>query len=64
MNGEANLLSGYFAMGGHAEFIWPSYAVALLVLGGFALTSWRRLKAAERALERLSEADPNLGDDA
>ena len=57
-------ISTYFAMGGYAEFVWPAYAIAALVLIGFALSSWRRLRAAERALERLSEADPNLGDDA
>jgi heme exporter protein D len=64
MNEEATLLSGYFAMGGYAEFVWSAYGVALLVLGGMALTSWRRLKAAQRALQRLAEADPNLSDDA
>jgi heme exporter protein D len=56
--------STYFQMGGYAEFVWPAYAIAALVLIGFALSSWRRLRAAERALERLAEADPNLGDDA
>jgi heme exporter protein D len=57
-------VSMYFQMGGYAEFIWPAYAVAALVLIGFALSSWRRLRAAERALERLAEVDPNLSDDA
>ncbi len=57
-------ISTYFQMGGYAEFIWPAYAVAALVLAGFTLSSWRRLRAAERALERLSEADPDLGDDS
>ena len=56
--------STYFEMGGYAAYVWPAYATAALVLLGFALSSWRRLRAAERALERLSEADPNLGDDA
>jgi heme exporter protein D len=64
MTDEAGLLTGYLAMGGHAAFVWPSYGVAALVLIGFALSSWRRLRRAERALDRLSEADPNLGDDA
>lgn len=63
MSDGAGLLD-YFAMGGYAGFVWPCYGVATLVLAGFTLSSWRRLKAAERALERLSEADPNLGDDA
>ena len=57
-------VSTYFQMGGYAEFVWPAYAIAALVLIGFALSSWRRLRAAQRALERLSEADPNLGDDS
>lgn len=64
MNEGTTLLNGYFAMGGYAAFVWPAYGAAALVLLGFALTSWRRLKAAERALDRLSEADPNLGDDS
>lgn len=57
-------ISTYFQMGGYAEYVWPAYAIAALVLIGFALSSWRRLCAAERALERLSEADPNLSDDS
>ena len=57
-------ISTYFQMGGYAAFVWPAYAIAALVLIGFALSSWRRLRAAQRALERLSEADPNLGDDS
>jgi heme exporter protein D len=56
--------ASYFAMGGYAAYVWPAYGIAALVLIGFALASRRRLKAAERALERLAEADPNLGDDA
>lgn len=61
---EQTGLMSYLAMGGYAQFVWPAYGVAILVLGGFALSSWRRLKAAQRALDRLAEADPNLGDDA
>jgi|KBSSwiStaDraftv2_1062776.scaffolds.fasta_scaffold3126693_2 heme exporter protein D len=57
-------VSIYFQMGGYAQFVWPAYAVAAAVLAGFTLSSWRRLRAAQRALERLSEADPNLSDDA
>jgi heme exporter protein D len=57
-------VSMYFQMGGYAAFVWSAYAIAALVLIGFALSSWRRLRAAERALERLAEVDPNLSDDA
>jgi heme exporter protein D len=57
-------VSMYFQMGGYAQYVWPAYAVAALVLIGFTLSSWLRLRAAERALERLAEVDPNLSDDA
>lgn len=40
-------------MGGYAAFVWPAYAVALVVLGGAAAQSWRRYRASVRDLERL-----------
>jgi len=43
-------MAEFFAMGGYAAFVWPAYALTAAVLGGFAVASWRRLKAAERAL--------------
>ena len=54
----------FFAMGGYAQFVWPAYGIAAVVILGFAIASWRRLRAAERALERVAEADPALSDDA
>ena len=44
-------MSEYFAMGGYAAFIWPSYGVAALLLVVLFLLSARRLRAAERALD-------------
>jgi len=55
---------GFFEMGGDAAFVWPAYGVAALMLVGFAVLSWRRLRAAERALERVAEADPAMSDDS
>jgi heme exporter protein D len=46
-------IDAYLAMGGYAVFVWPAYAVALTVLGGLALCSWRRRRHALLALERL-----------
>jgi heme exporter protein D len=43
-------MSEYFAMGGYAAFIWPSYGVAAVLLVVLFLLSARRLQAAERAL--------------
>ncbi|MFZ2005755.1 MAG: heme exporter protein CcmD [Stellaceae bacterium] len=40
-------------MGGYAAFVWPAYAVALVVLGGIAAHSWRRYRASLRDLSRL-----------
>lgn len=55
---------GFLEMGGKAAFVWPAYAVAALMLVGFAILSWRRLRAAERALQRIAESDPAMSDDA
>ena len=55
---------GFFEMGGDAAFVWPAYGVAALMLVAFAVLSWRRLRAAERALERVAESDPALSDDS
>jgi heme exporter protein CcmD len=37
----------------YAVFVGPAYAIAVLVLGGMALQSWRRYRASVRALGRL-----------
>ena len=54
-------LSDYFAMGGYAAFIWPSYGVAVLLLVALFLHSARRLQAAERAL-KADTGDRDLPD--
>jgi heme exporter protein D len=46
-------LQNWAAMGGYASFVWPAYAVALVVLGGMAAYSWRRYRASVRELDRL-----------
>ena len=43
----------WVTMGGYAAFVWPAYAVALVVLGGIAAQSWRRYRASIRELDRL-----------
>ena len=45
----------YLAMGDYAAFVWPAYGVALAVLGGLALHSWRRYRESALALERLQQ---------
>jgi len=46
-------LTGYFAMGGYAVYVWPAYALAAAVLGGLAWHSWRRHRQSVRSLDRL-----------
>ncbi len=41
-------LGDFLAMGGHAAFIWPAFAIALIALLGLALLSRLGLMAAER----------------
>jgi len=56
-------MSDYFAMGGYAAFIWPSYGIAVLLLTALLLISVRRLRAAERALKAdAADRDPPDGD--
>lgn len=43
-------------MGGYAAFIWPSYAVTLVLLAGLAFASILVMRARERELRRLEEA--------
>jgi heme exporter protein CcmD len=46
-------MMAWLAMGGHAPFIWGAYAVALVVLGGLGLLSWRGHQAAKADVARL-----------
>ena len=56
-------LSHYWAMGGYAAFIWPSYGLAVALLTALFLLSARRLQAAERALKAdMADRDGNLPD--
>jgi heme exporter protein D len=51
-------IGAFLSMGGYAGFVWPAYGVALAVLGGLALFSWRRYRESTVTLERLQQ---NLG---
>ena len=48
----------FLAMGGYARFVWPAYALALVVLAGFAIVSIRAWRRAERELASLGETRP------
>jgi heme exporter protein D len=49
-------LHGFLEMGGYARFVWPAYGVAMVVLVGMALQSyraWRRQHRLWSALETM-----------
>jgi heme exporter protein D len=63
---------GVELFGDYAEYVWPSYGLTLLVMGGllaFSLTRLKRLKRELRALEqaqggrRRRRTGGNAGDD-
>lgn len=43
-------------MGGYAGFVWPAYAVTVIVLGLVFVFTWRLLKTSEKRLEALQAA--------
>jgi heme exporter protein D len=48
--------SKFFAMGGYAFYVWGSYAVALVAMGGEVLVLRQRKKALQARLNNISEA--------
>ena len=45
----------FFDMGGYAAFVWPPFAVTVLVMAGLVISSRRRLRADERLLGELEK---------
>jgi heme exporter protein D len=48
-------LGTWFAMGGYAAYVWPSFALSALVLGWLVLASVLAFRRAERALAALEQ---------
>jgi heme exporter protein D len=46
-------IQAFFAMGGYAQFVWPAYALAAIVLVGLLAISLRQLRTAEAELAAL-----------
>lgn len=44
----------FFAMGGYAVYVWPSFGVSALALIALAVLSWHDMRRAERLVD-LSE---------
>ncbi len=45
----------HWDMGAHALYVWPAYAVFVVVFGGLALWAWRSAAKARAELEKREE---------
>jgi heme exporter protein D len=52
-------LGAFLAMGGYADYVWPAYAAAAIVLGGLAAWSIAGYRRARRELDVLQRNAPN-----
>ena len=50
-------MNEFLSMGGYAAFIWPTYAVAAVVLGGLLGVTWSGMRRREAELEVLRAAN-------
>lgn len=50
--------SAFWEMGGHAAFVWPSYAIGIGLIVALAVASWRGYVAARDAVARLEATAP------
>lgn len=48
-------MQDFFDMGAYSSFIWTAYGIAVVVMVGLFVASWRRLRAREAALTDLLE---------
>jgi heme exporter protein D len=48
-------LDHFLAMGGYARFVWPAYAVALVVMGGLLIESVVTYRKRRRALDEAEK---------
>lgn len=49
-------MNSFFAMGGYAFYVWASYGLALVVLGGLFIASRHTLRRTEATLAILEQA--------
>jgi heme exporter protein D len=50
----------FFAMGGYAVYVWPSYGLTAVVLAALLIGSWRGLRVRQRQL-RAIESQMGVG---
>lgn len=57
-------ISDFFAMGGHAAYIWPAFAITLLAMVGLlfaTMRGWRQSEATLRSLRQERRRAPPAG---
>ncbi len=52
----------FLAMGGYAQFVWPSYGLTAAVLVSLLALSRKFMKSSEAELKRLREGDTQKED--
>lgn len=50
-------LFSFLSMGGYGAYVWPSYALALLVMGGLYVLSRHELQRHEKTLQSLRQRE-------
>lgn len=53
------MMAEFFAMGGYAAYIWPSYGVTAVVMVALLLLTLRELRDNEATLKALEGLRPN-----
>ncbi|HLO78529.1 MAG TPA: heme exporter protein CcmD [Magnetospirillum sp.] len=51
-------LTSFLAMGGYGGFVWPAYALTVVVLAAVVVASIRAARAREAELEQLQKMRP------
>lgn len=48
-------LTEFLAMGGHAAYVWPAFAIAFAILIGMAVQAWLQRRRLRRLLEQAQK---------
>lgn len=51
-------VTSFLTMGGYGGFVWPSYALTVVVMAALAIASIRAARAREAELEQLQKMRP------
>jgi heme exporter protein D len=54
----AERILDFLRMGGYAAYVWPAYAVTLIVMGGLLIQSLRSYRKGRRALDEAESRRP------